>query len=105
LQPDCFFVIEEYTNPALQSIGYEVNAIMSYDNTTKTATPIGQKHNTTNPYNGTCGDIPQGLLVPAIPESPGDVPAENMQYITYGFFQAQVIHSWMILTGRKSNGS
>jgi hypothetical protein len=74
----------------LESIGYEVNAIMSYDNTTATTPTIGQKHNITNPYNGTCGDMPVNLLVPAIPKSPGEVPVENAQYITYGFFQAQV---------------
>ena len=90
MQRDCFFVIEEYTNPALQSIGYEVNAIVSYDNTTKSTPPIGEKHNLTNPYNNTCGDTPTGLLVPAIAESPGDVPPDNMMYITFGFFQAQV---------------
>jgi hypothetical protein len=90
LQPDCFFVIEEYVNPALESIGYEVNAIMSYDNTTKSTPPIGEKHNLTNPYNGTCGDVPPSLLVPAVPSSPGNVSADNFQYITYGFFQAQV---------------
>lgn len=86
MQRPCFFVSNEYTNPALQSIGLEGTAIMTYDNTSISAAPIGTNHNVTNPYNGTCGDMPTGLLVPAVPSSPGDVPAENMQYITYGFF-------------------
>src|SRR5436305_15143743 len=91
MQRECFFVIEEYTNPSLESIGYEVNGILSYDNTTVSTPSIGQKHNLTYPYNNTCGDTATGLLIPAIAENPGDVPSENMNYITFGFFQAQVI--------------
>ena len=83
-------MINEYTNPALASIGYEATAIMTYDNVSSTAAPIGTKHNTTNPYNGTCGDVPPSMLVPVNPGSPGDVPPENMLYITYGFYEAQV---------------
>jgi hypothetical protein len=54
MQRECFFVIEEYTNPVLENIGYEVNGILSYDNTTASTPPFSQKNNLTDPYNNTC---------------------------------------------------
>jgi hypothetical protein len=94
MQRECFFVADEYSNPAIESINYEGTAILSYNNAT--GPPIGVKHNVTNPYNGTCGDMPPSILTPLVPSSPGDVPASNMQYITYGFYEAQQVQRIMI---------
>jgi Multicopper oxidase len=96
MQRKCFFVAEEYHNPALDSINWEAHAILSYDDTAVTVAALGSSGNLTNPYNGTCGDMPPDDLVPAVAVSPGDVPAENMKYITFGFYQAQQVQRIMI---------
>jgi len=96
----CFLPFVPYNSSGLDSTGYHVLGIMSYDDTDPTLPTIGVAGNTTNPsgaadnifnnlvYEGR-NDLPFDVAKPmkAIPAF--NVSGANMHYMEYAFRQAQ----------------
>jgi len=106
----CFLPYAPYTSAGLESAGYQVRGILSYNDgtTTTTATtldaaPIGVAGNTSNPYGVEnnanrgdvwegCDDMPFDMPVPMRAEPAVEVADANTHYIEYMFRQAQDVN-------------
>ncbi|KAK6343679.1 hypothetical protein TWF730_011268 [Orbilia blumenaviensis] len=96
----CFLPFVPYNSSGLESTGYQVRAILSYDDTPVTDAPIGVAGNTTNPYHVEnnpfnnlvwegCEDMPFDMPKPMRAKKAFDVSPNNYQYIEYAFRQSQ----------------
>jgi FtsP/CotA-like multicopper oxidase with cupredoxin domain len=114
LPQTCFLPYTTYTNPALESGGYQVRGVISYPDVDINAEPIGVEGNVTNPYgvgnNLLRGDIWEGCLdmpfdmpTPVRKERALDVAAANQHSIQFEFEQAGEINR--IFVNRVRNSS
>ncbi|KAL0948179.1 hypothetical protein HGRIS_010790 [Hohenbuehelia grisea] len=96
----CFLPFVPYNSSGLDSTGYRVLGVLSYDDTDPKAPPIGVAGNTTNPYGAAdnpfnklvwegCNDMPFDMPVPMRQEAAVDVSPYNMHYLEYAFRQSQ----------------
>ncbi len=99
LPKTCFLPYAPYTNAALESGGYQVRGVLSYEGADADAVPIGVEGNVTNPYgienNDMRGDVWEGCLdmpfdtaKPVRKEDAIEVDAANQHSIQFQFQQA-----------------
>ncbi|KAI0150384.1 multicopper oxidase [Xylariaceae sp. FL1272] len=100
LPQTCFLPYAPYTSSSLESAGYIVKGILSYDDVSVDEEPIGVRGNVSNPYgienNGArgdvwegCDDMPFDMPQPMRQVVAYDVAEHNTQFIEYAFRQAQ----------------
>lgn len=99
LPQTCFTPYCPYTSTGLDSIGYQVRGILSYDDTAVTEEPIGAAGNTSNPYGVDtnlargdvwegCDDVPFDVPVPMREMAALNVSENSMHSIVFQFRQA-----------------
>ncbi|KAH8681126.1 multicopper oxidase-domain-containing protein [Xylariales sp. PMI_506] len=103
LPQTCFLPYVPYNSTGLESSGYAVRGILSYDTADLGAEPIGTAGNTSNPYGVDnnnargdvwegCDDMPFDIPKPMRPLDAVDVSDANMLYFEYMFRQAQDVN-------------
>ncbi|KAF2434957.1 hypothetical protein EJ08DRAFT_581144 [Tothia fuscella] len=103
LPTSCFLPFAPYNSSGLDSSGYEVVGILSYDHTDFDKPTIGVKGNVTNPYGAStnpfnnlvwngCDDMPFNMTFPMRKKEEFKATPSNTHYIQYAFSQAQNVN-------------